>query len=261
MQISDCNYFSVQAWMVNKLKLHGAERDVYAIIYGYSQDEDSDFHGSLEYMSQLTGYSRNAICAALKSLTEKKLLLKVEKVVNNIKYCRYRTSNLDTVQVTCTPDTKNGYTPVQATLTNNKNRIKIINKNNNISQNQEAKIQTFISLYSELCPSLPKIKVVTNSRKEGIKRIIKKHSLEEIKTVFEKAQASDFLTGKNNTGWKANIDFFLREDKFVNILEGMYGGKQGVSSKIGTDVGLNLNRVADKQQIREDIQNGKAEKF
>ena len=40
--------------------------------------------------------------------------------------------------------------------------------------------------------------------------------------VFDKVQESDFLKGNNDRGWKANIDFILREDKFVSILEGKY---------------------------------------
>ena len=119
--MDDTAYFCVQSWMVNKLNLKGAERDTYAIIYGFCQDGESDFHGSLGYIAELTGYSRNSICAALKSLTEKNLIVKSERVANNIKFVRY-TSNLHTVQATCTP--------IQATCTNNKadSNKKISNK-------------------------------------------------------------------------------------------------------------------------------------
>ena len=88
--MDDSIYFSVQAWMVTKLKLKGAERDVYAIIHGYSQDGESDFHGSLEYLATLTGYSRNAICTALKNLTDRQLIIKTEKIIHQIKHCRYK---------------------------------------------------------------------------------------------------------------------------------------------------------------------------
>ena len=130
--VDDKVYFSVQAWMVTKLKLRGAERDVFAIIYGYCQDGESDYHGSLAYMAELTGYSRNSICTALKSLTDKQLVLKEEKFVNNIKLVRY-TINLYGIQATCTP--------VQATCTNNKqdNKTEIIKKSNSkeLLQNSE----------------------------------------------------------------------------------------------------------------------------
>lgn len=111
-------YFTVQDWMVKELKLKGAERDVFAIVYGISQDGESDYHGSLQYISDLTGYSRNSVCTALNSLTDKELLIKVEVERNGKKCCRYRTNYLhDTVQPTCTT--------VQPTCMNNN---KYINK-------------------------------------------------------------------------------------------------------------------------------------
>ena len=39
--VKDICYFSIQAWMVTKLKLKTVERDCYAIIFGYSQDGES----------------------------------------------------------------------------------------------------------------------------------------------------------------------------------------------------------------------------
>lgn len=122
--IEDRVYFSVQAWMVTKLNLKGCERDVYAIIYGYSQDGESDYHGSLAYLAELTGYSKNSICTALKNLTERNLIIKTEKETNNIKLCRY-TTNFDSIQATCTP--------IQATCTNNKqdNKKELLSKDNN----------------------------------------------------------------------------------------------------------------------------------
>ena len=118
-QVKDNSYFVVQSWMVNQLGLKSIERDCFAIIYGYSMDGESDFHGSLSYLSELTGYSKNSVCTALKSLVDKGLIIKKDEVINNIKFCRY-TSNLYGIQDTCTG--------IQATCTNN-NIINNTNKN------------------------------------------------------------------------------------------------------------------------------------
>lgn len=120
--VDDKVYFSVQAWMVTKLGLKGCERDVFAIIYGYSQDGESDYHGNLGYIAELTGYSKNSICTALKNLTEKEFIIKTEKEINNIKFCRYKI-NCDSIQATCMG--------IQATCTNNNHNNKIDNKKNN----------------------------------------------------------------------------------------------------------------------------------
>ena len=148
MEFEDTKYFTVQSWMVNKLNLKTVERDVFAIIYGFCQDNATIFYGTLSYVSFMTGYSRNSICAALKGLVEKNLINKLEDNTGNIKSCGY-TINMDTVQATCTgvQATCTGVqatctqtvqatcTGVQATCTNNINNNKnsnnkIINKNN-----------------------------------------------------------------------------------------------------------------------------------
>lgn len=113
-------HFTVQDWMVTGLKLKGAERDAFAIVYGFSQDGESEFHGSLQYMSELTGYSRNALCTALNSLVEQELIVKEEVEKNHIKYCKYRTNYSNTVQATCMG--------VQATCTNKTSNKKPIQK-------------------------------------------------------------------------------------------------------------------------------------
>ena len=219
--VKDNTYFSVQAWMVTKLKLKGVERDIYAIIYGYSQDNESDFHGSLNYLSQLTGYTKNGICKALKSLVDKGLISKQDEIVNNIKYCRYHTTELHTVQLSCTENEES----VQLSCTNNKQLIsKDISNNKNNIDNKE--IEWFLDNYHKTCVSLPKVMKVTDKRRKAILRILKVYNKEDILRVFELAEQSDFLKGNNDRGWKADIDFILRNDKFVSILEGKYGGRK-----------------------------------
>ena len=81
-------------------------------------------------------------------------------------------------------------------------------------------------LYNDRCNKLPKARQLSEKRKKAIRAILKKYSLDEIIQVFDKANASDFLTGKNDRGWVADFDFIFREDKFLSILEGKYNGKK-----------------------------------
>jgi predicted transcriptional regulator len=221
-KINDTNYFTVFAWMQTELNLKGAERDVFAIIYGLTQDGESEFYGSLDYLAQLTGYSKNAVCTALKHLVDKQLIAKNEQVVNSVKYCRYRTSYLYSIQATCIQNDES----VQVTCMNNKD--KLISKDiSNIENKIENKdIEWFLDKYNEICVSFPKVKSITEKRKKAIRKILKSYSDDDIIEMFTNAESSDFLKGKNDRGWKANIDFMLREDKFVNILEGQYNGKK-----------------------------------
>ncbi len=55
MEIKNENFFVVQGFMINELNLKGNELMVYAIIYGFSQEENQYFTGSLNYLMSWTG--------------------------------------------------------------------------------------------------------------------------------------------------------------------------------------------------------------
>ena len=74
-------YYTVQAWMVNDLDLHGNELALYAIIWGFSQDGRSEFVGSISYIQEWLGCSRQTVINTLKSLIDKGLIVK--KVAKN----------------------------------------------------------------------------------------------------------------------------------------------------------------------------------
>ncbi len=88
--ISPNSYYTVQAWMVNDLGLRDKELLAFAIIYGFSQDGNSEFSGSARYLAEWIGCSRPTIMKVLKSLTEKKLLIKRDVYQNGVCFCTYR---------------------------------------------------------------------------------------------------------------------------------------------------------------------------
>lgn len=97
---------------------------------------------------------------------------------------------------------------------------------NNIKKDtNKANIDKFIELYNEHCPDLPKVRAITDKRKEGICKLIKTYTWNEIIECFDNIQASDFLKGSNGE-WKFYFDFLFKPDKFVAILEGKYNGKK-----------------------------------
>ena len=49
--MKDTNFISIQGWMRTELNLSGNELLVYAIIYGFSQDGESKFTGSRQYLA------------------------------------------------------------------------------------------------------------------------------------------------------------------------------------------------------------------
>lgn len=75
--IKDGSYINIQSFMVTELKLKGNELLVYAIIYGFSQAENTYFSGSLQYLADWTNSTRQGIMKNLKSLIDKRLIEKV----------------------------------------------------------------------------------------------------------------------------------------------------------------------------------------
>jgi len=86
--MKDSNYYTIQGWMINRLKLSGNELMVYAIIYGFSQDNESMFKGSCQYLADTVGVSKRSIITILCKLTEKGY---IKKYKSN-KYFDYQVS-------------------------------------------------------------------------------------------------------------------------------------------------------------------------
>ena len=106
--VKENTYFVVQSWMVTDLKLSGNDLIVYAIIYGFSQDGESRFTGSLQYLADWCNATKAGIQKNLKNLIELGLIEKYESFKNNIKFCEY----------SCTPYNKVAH-PMQQSCINN----------------------------------------------------------------------------------------------------------------------------------------------
>ena len=107
-KISDNNFIVIQAFMVKDLNLKGMELLVYAIIFGFSQAEDTQFTGSLKYLMEWTQSSKYGVMKSLTSLVDKGLIVKEEKFINGVKFVSYsinkvdpRSTELTTRQLSC----------------------------------------------------------------------------------------------------------------------------------------------------------------
>ena len=80
----------------------------------------------------------------------------------------------------------------------------------------------YVNIYNNSCFNLPSIRTITEKRKTSIRKFEKEFNIEQFKEICVKANNSDFLTGNNDRGWKADFDFILKIDKATSILEGKY---------------------------------------
>lgn len=92
--VNNKNYYTVQGWMVNELGLKGTALQIYAIIYGFSQAEGTMFTGSLQYLADWTGSTKQGVRNNLKQLVEKGLLERHERVINGVVFVDYRSKIL-----------------------------------------------------------------------------------------------------------------------------------------------------------------------
>lgn len=93
-KVKDENYIHIPGWAVTRLGLKGNELLVYAIIYGFSQDDETRFTGSLQYLADWTNSTKQSCIKCLKSLVEKGYITKNEKIVNGVKFCEYQAVKL-----------------------------------------------------------------------------------------------------------------------------------------------------------------------
>ena len=91
-KVIDENYLQIQGWMRTKLDLKGNELLVFALIYGFSQDGESEFSGSRSYIAEWLGVSLPTVDKSLSILVEKGLIEKKTEVINNVTFNRYKIS-------------------------------------------------------------------------------------------------------------------------------------------------------------------------
>lgn len=78
-------------------------------------------------------------------------------------------------------------------------------------------------MYNELCNGLPKCSVLSEARKKAIRaRFSSGYTLEDFRTLFQKAGASPFLHGKNNRNWRAGFDWLIRDSNMAKTVDGNY---------------------------------------
>ncbi|MEJ6471504.1 conserved phage C-terminal domain-containing protein [Fusobacterium nucleatum] len=210
------SYINIQGFMVNELGLKGNELLIYAIIYGFSQDENSNFTGSLKYLMEWTNASKPTVIDTLEKLVAKSLIIKEVYEINKIKFCKYRV-NLDffTNKETL-PEVKKFNQGGKETLLGELKNLTGGGKEtlpNNINNTIDNTIEDNLNIYKEIIEylnlkagtnyksSTDKTKKSINARlKEGyvledFKVVIDKKCLEWLDTEMEKYLCPDTLFG------------------------------------------------------------------
>lgn len=82
--------------MRTRLNLKGNELMCYALIYGFCQDKETRFKGSLSYISDWLGCTKPSVINTIKSLINKGFIIKYPYEINNVIFNEYSV-NFDVV--------------------------------------------------------------------------------------------------------------------------------------------------------------------
>ena len=99
------------------------------------------------------------------------------------------------------------------------------NKKENILK-EKVNYKQIQDLYNEICISFPKCNILSENRKKSIRARLNTYTVEDFKKVFNMAEQSDFLKGKNNRDWNANFDWIIKDSNFAKILDGNYANSK-----------------------------------
>lgn len=101
------------------------------------------------------------------------------------------------------------------------------------ADNTTVPYQEIVNLYNATTKSLPKVKALSDKRRRAIKANWNKHkNIELFKTVFTKAEASDFLSGRSGRWNGCNFDWLINYNNFIKVLEGTYDNKKHEPSTV-----------------------------
>ncbi len=108
--------------------------------------------------------------------------------------------------------------------------------------------QELLKLYHSHCYKLPKVLKMTPARKTALtSRWIgdkERQNLKWWEKFFQRVGESQFLTGNNDRGWKADFSWILKQENFYKILEGKYDNNNGQPSQ--QEILEQIKRAEDK---------------
>ena len=148
---------------------------------------------------------------------------------------RQQYKNGDNEAETSDNDSYHGDNP--HSIVNNNREKESKQKENREKKNIQYPYQGIADLWNEVCVSLPRLKTLSDNRRKKIRCRLdefkvetEEQMLEATRSLFERVQASDFLTGRqpNKTGWTATFDWlFDNGSNWVKVQEGNYDNDRG----------------------------------
>jgi stress-induced morphogen len=213
--VKEQSYIVVESFMINKLNLKGNELLIYAIIYGFSQDGNSYFYGSLQYLENWTNSTRQGVLKALKKLQEKGLIEKKDCYENNVKKCFYRVVNKVDQSTKFTGGSQLSLQGVSTKFTGGSQ----LSLHNNIYNTLDNNLIDNIDMGNSEKSELPKTKKKSETFKKPAVEEIESYCKERKNNIdaqyfYDYYESKGWMIGKNKMkDWKASVRTWERNSK------------------------------------------------
>jgi hypothetical protein len=89
-----------------------------------------------------------------------------------------------------------------------------------------APYSSIVEMFNSICVSYSHADRLSDARRKAIKARLGSYSVDDFKTLFEKAESSRFLKGGNRKNWKANFDWLIKDANMAKVLDGNYDNEK-----------------------------------
>ena len=129
-------------------------------------------------------------------------------------------------QLTCKTSCKtNSKSNVSEADKDNKDKENKDKENKDKENKENVTCKQVVDLFHSICTSYPSVKTLSEARKKAIKARLKAYSIDDFRTLFEKAEASAFLKGSNDWNWTTNFDWLIKDANMAKVIDGNYDNK------------------------------------
>jgi len=104
-----------------------------------------------------------------------------------------------------------------------------------LQDNYTINYKKIVENFNRTCVSFPRLTKISETRKKAIRaRFNQGYTVEDFNRLFQAAESSDFLKGKNARNWSATFDWLISDSNMAKVLDGNYvNRKQVAASMIG----------------------------
>lgn len=219
--------------MINELNLSGNELLTFAMIYGFSQDQESEFTGSINYVCKWLNCSRPTAIKTLKNLVEKGYIIRESQTINGIILNRYKV-NLGGSKESLLGVKKFNWGSKETllggskeTLPNNTNIYNTNNRNSILYNNREKFVEKVLEFEDQLGDELNSfIEYWTEENSKGKMRV----------------NNEKFFDLKRRIGtWIKNADKFGSKNKIEKPIFSKFEKNVEISKQVSNDIKQQIN--------------------